>query len=492
VKKFFLAIFVLLLCSFSSYAAVLDEETAKKTANDIREIVSEFNASQKADSLNSPISVSNLLEMNAKSVAINEVKRTVKNLDPEIVADIDIPDASTGLVAQASANWMVTRALLYGFTDLDAAEQIVQSWAEFEDNNFVRSVQKGTPAWMIAKSADLASKAAAPKFGGGVVGGLSDLKTTVTASDGESLNVPIEAQRQIANVKKTAKYVSNLKNVPGIQAGKCVYDRSLVIAKILWSVIFVVNIVWMAYKMLIAGEQGDMLTTIFRNVFVFISLLFLREMIFIGITLSTAVGNAMLGGVNVAQAVSDISKIVELKQELTSVSFGFLAGTIAHLFVSVCGYIARAVVYVMFILSDVMVGITAVIGPWMIVLSGIPFCESWASHWIKSYITFLFYRPLACLLCVVLYIIGLTGMDMGMVELMITCIVFVIAAVKVPSLAENMSGAAAAIGAGMAGMVSKGLKSGASVGARAAGIGAAAVGAKLLGKLKDKATPPRE
>jgi len=64
-------------------------------------------------------------------------------------------------------------------------------------------------------------------------------------------------------------------------------------------------------------------------------------MIFIGITLSTAVGNAMLGGVNVAQAVSDISKIVELKQELTSVSFGFLAGTIAHLFVSVCGYIAR-------------------------------------------------------------------------------------------------------------------------------------------------------
>jgi len=77
-KKVLLALFIVLLCSFVSYAAVLDEETAKKTANDIREIVSEFNASQKADSLNSPISVSNLLEMNAKSVAINEVKRTVE------------------------------------------------------------------------------------------------------------------------------------------------------------------------------------------------------------------------------------------------------------------------------------------------------------------------------------------------------------------------------------------------------------------------------
>ena len=491
-KKALIALFIVLLCSFVSYAAVLDEETAKKTADDIREIVSEFNASQKADSINSPISVSYLLEMNAKSAAIKEVKRTVENLDPEIVADIDVPDASTGLVAQASANWMVTRALMYGFTDLGEAEQAIQSWAEFEDNNFVKSVKKGTPAWMIAKSADLASKAAAPKFGGGVVGGLSDLKTTVTASDGESLNVPLEAQRQIARVKKTAEYVSNLKNVPGIQAGKCIYDRSLLIAEILWCVIFVVNIVWMAYRMLIVGEPGDMITTIFRNIFVFAALMFLREMIFIGITLSTAVGNAMLGGANVAQAVSDVSAIVELKQDLTSVSFGLAAGTIAHLFVSVCGWIARAVVYVMFILSDVMVGITAVIGPWMIVLSGLPFCESWASHWIKSYITFLFYRPLACLLCVVLYIIGLTGMDMGMVELMITCIVFVMAAVKVPSLAENMGGAAAAIGAGMAGMVSKGLKAGASIGAHAAGIGAVAAGAKLLSKLKDKATPPRE
>jgi len=34
-KKVLLALFIVLLCSFVSYAAVLDEETAKKTANDI-------------------------------------------------------------------------------------------------------------------------------------------------------------------------------------------------------------------------------------------------------------------------------------------------------------------------------------------------------------------------------------------------------------------------------------------------------------------------
>lgn len=210
-----------------------------------------------------------------------------------------------------------------------------------------------------------------------------------------------------------------------------------------------------------------------------------------GITLSSAVGNAILGGSDVAHAVSDISEIVEMKQSLVSTS-GLITGMIADAFITICGRIARAVVYVMFILADVMVAITSVIGPWMIVLSMLPFCENWMSHWIRSYITFLFYRPLSCLLCVVLYIIGLTGMDIGLIELMITCIVFIIAAVKVPSMAENMGGAAAAVGAGMAGMVGKSLKAGAGVGARAVGRGAVAAGARLLSSLKGKATPPKE
>jgi len=118
VKKLLLAVFIVLLCSFVSYAAVLDEETAKKTADDIRELVSGMQSLGNADSLNSPIDVQQLLEQNMKGAAAKELKRTVENLDPEIVADIELPGSSTGFIAQASANWMVTRALLYGFTGL--------------------------------------------------------------------------------------------------------------------------------------------------------------------------------------------------------------------------------------------------------------------------------------------------------------------------------------------------------------------------------------
>lgn len=256
-----------------------------------------------------------------------------------------------------------------------------------------------------------------------------------TEIDGEKTLIPAEAANQIRGLMKTSRFAAGLEGVSGIQAGDSVYDRSLVIAKLVWCVVFVVQIVWTAYKILIAGESREVVSTIFKGMFIFISLFFIREFAMIGISISTFIGDAILGNTDVAHAVSDISDIVELKQNIVSAP-GFIKGWVAELVITISGLIARAVVYVMFILSDVMVGITVVIGPWMIVLSMLPFCESWVSHWVKSFITFLFYRPLACLLCVVLYIVGLTGMDVGLVELMITCIVFVIAAVKVPSMAE--------------------------------------------------------
>lgn len=487
-KKIILAFLVLCLIAVPSFA---DDEYLQKAANEVKELISQFDSSIPETKLNQPIDFSQVIEQNAKGAALKNIKNVVEAMDPSVTADISIPDEATGFIAQSSANWLITRALVYGFTGLGEAEKTINSWVTFKDNNFIGSIKKGSPAWMLAKSADLASKAATIPSGG-IAGGISDMKFRVE-TDGETLMVPLEAQIQIKDLLKVSKFASGLKNVPGIQAEDSIYDRSLAISRVIWSVIFVVQIIWTAYKMLIAGENKDMITTIFKGMFVFISLFFIREIAMIGVSISTALGDAMLGGTDVAHAVSDISEIVELKQNIVSASSSrFLKGFAADLIITISGLVARAVVYVMFILSDVMVAITIVIGPWMIVLSMLPFCENWISHWVKSFITFLFYRPLACLLCVVLYIVGLTGLDVGLVELMITCIVFVMAAVKVPSMAENMGGAAAAVGAGMTGMVGKGLKAGASLGAHAAGAGAVVAGAKILGSLKDKATPPKE
>ena len=487
-KKIILAFLVLCLIAVPSFA---DDEYLQKAANEVKELISQFDSSIPETKLNQPIDFSQVIEQNAKGAALKNIKNVVEAMDPSVTADISIPDEATGFIAQSSANWLITRALVYGFTGLGEAEKTINSWVTFKDNNFIGSIKKGSPAWMLAKSADLASKAATIPSGG-IAGGISDMKFRVK-TDGETLMVPLEAQIQIKDLLKVSKFASGLKNVPGIQAEDSIYDRSLAISRVIWIVIFVVQIIWTAYKMLIAGENKDMITTIFKGMFVFISLFFIREIAMIGVSISTALGDAMLGGTDVAHAVSDISEIVELKQNIVSASSsGFLKGFAADLIITISGLVARAVVYVMFILSDVMVAITIVIGPWMIVLSMLPFCENWISHWVKSFITFLFYRPLACLLCVVLYIVGLTGLDVGLVELMITCIVFVMAAVKVPSMAENMGGAAAAVGAGMTGMVGKGLKAGASLGAHAAGAGAVVAGAKILGSLKDKATPPKE
>ena len=484
-------IFCVCLCLF--FPAVSDASDAsfeERIAMELQELVSQFEAPPTTEALNQPIDFSKIIEQNAKGAVLDNFKETINKLDPRYAKNIKLPSEATGFIAQASADWMVTRALLYGFENLDQAKNIIDSWVTVDEKGRITSIAYGTPPWFLARSAQIASYQTnvqrALRPGNMPV----SLGRDVGTEEGV-MNVPSDALVQIAKLMDISTYADSLKNVPGIKAGDSVYDRSLLIARILWAAIFVVNLVWLAYKTLIAGEEGDMVTAIFKGIFVLISLFFLREIIMMGIVLSSAVGNAILGGTDVAHAVSDISDIVNMKQTLVSTS-GLITGMIAEGFITICGLIARAVVYVMFILADVMVAITSVIGPWMIVLSMLPFCESWASHWVKSYITFLFYRPLACLLCVVLYIVGLTGTDIGLIELMITCIVFVIAAVKVPSMAENMGGAATAVGAGMAGMVGRSLKTGAGVGARAAGMGAVVGASKALNAAKGKATPPRE
>ena len=84
-----------------------------------------------------------------------------------------------------------------------------------------------------------------------------DFGTEVSTGEGD-MNIPSDAVDEIKGLLKATRYAAGLEGVPGIKAGDCVYDRSLLIAKILWCVIFVVNIVWVAYKTLIAGEEGDL------------------------------------------------------------------------------------------------------------------------------------------------------------------------------------------------------------------------------------------
>lgn len=416
-----------------------------------------------------------LLKYAALQTTLSGLQETIKTIDPKHLGGYEPSFMTSGFMAQLSANWMVTKGILFGFVNLDKMGEVVDSWVTMESGPFgttrVKSVKEDTPPDLIVKACKLAEeqmKATTPQ----------DINITVTN------DIPETAQEPIKSLITSAKYMENLKNIPGIDATKgSIYKLSLLVARLLWCVIFVIFLAWSAYKMLISGENIDMITVVFKGMFVFLSLYFVRTFAILGIDISTAVGDAILGGTDVAHAVSDIAKIVESKQSVVSTG-GIISGAIAELVLKLCAVIAEAVVFVMFILADIMMAISIVIGPWMIVLSMLPFCQDWTAHWIKSYVTFLFYRPLACLLCVLLYIVGLTGVDVGLVELMIICIIFIITAVKVPSMAENMSGAAAAVGAGIAGMVGKAARVGGGLAAGGAGHGVAALAGKALGKMK--------
>ena len=421
-----------------------------------------------------------LLEYAALQTTLKGLQETIKTIDPENLGNYEPSFMTSGFMAQLSANWMITKGILYGFANLDGMSKVVDSWVTYEtrgrwfwEHTVITSVEEDSPAGLIVTAYRLAEKQMAAT---------TPQDINLVATDDKT--IPQRAQEQIKSLIASTKYMEKLKGVPGIDASKkSIYELSLLVARLLWCAIFVVFLAWSAYKMLISGENIDMITVVFKGMFIFLSLYFVRTFAILGIDISTAVGDAILGGTDVAHAVSDIAKIVESKQSVVSTG-GIISGAIAELVLKLCAVIAEAVVFVMFILADIMMAISIVIGPWMIVLSMLPFCQDWIAHWIKSYVTFLFYRPLACLLCVLLYIVGLTGVDVGLVELMIICIIFIITAVKVPSMAENMSGAAAAVGAGIAGMVGKAARVGGGLAAGGVGHGVAALAGKALGKMK--------
>ncbi len=104
-------------------------------------------------------------------------------------------------------------------------------------------------------------------------------------------------------------------------------------------------------------------------------------------------------------------------------------------------YLASAAVYVLMLLGDVLMAITLVMGPFVFALSLLPSFEGYVANWIKSYITFLFYQPLAAILTLLMFAILAVTIDTGFLIFALICILFVYAVTRIPNLADTASGA---------------------------------------------------
>ena len=110
--------------------------------------------------------------------------------------------------------------------------------------------------------------------------------------------------------------------------------------------------------------------------------------------------------------------------------------------VMIARLIARCVIYFMLVVADVMAAITLCLGPIVIALSILPTCQDYFQHWLKSFITLLFYQPLAGCFSLLMFVLMAVSFDCGVWYFILMCVVYVYGCIHIPDIADSMSGTA--------------------------------------------------
>lgn len=106
---------------------------------------------------------------------------------------------------------------------------------------------------------------------------------------------------------------------------------------------------------------------------------------------------------------------------------------------SIATALANAILTVLIVLADVMMAITLALGPLVIALSFIPQFENFLQQWIKGYVTFLFYQPLASIFQILNIVMMAVTLDSGFTPYLILCFCFIGACLKIPNIADGLS-----------------------------------------------------
>ena len=123
--------------------------------------------------------------------------------------------------------------------------------------------------------------------------------------------------------------------------------------------------------------------------------------------------------------------------------WNLITGGFSYFFSYIVTWLARvisgAILSVLIILADCMMAITLALGPLVAALTLVPPFENYLQNWIKGYVTFLFYQPLAACFTVLSFVMMIVTMDTGMSGFLILTICYVMGCMKIPSIADGLS-----------------------------------------------------
>lgn len=337
--------------------------------------------------------------------------------------------------------WMVTRSMLFGFTNIDAAKQ------ELKDTGAFRMLlEKETGG-----ASPLSIIFAIPEF---IVGAVRN------AAGGFAVKAALTEERYDEQVDTV---VDKVFDIPYMDAssGDTLYKRVRTIGYVLLIVFFVARMACILVKNIITddrtSEQYGMALEI-REVmtyFVILALLmtYTPTLIKFVMWFSDIFRDLLMGGGTKDGVTEVMNSFVTLSYikgkilgmykyaEMNLVQMIFSPGVwFRSLITWFCYVLCSAVLFVIVILADVMIGITAILTPFILAISILPMSSSWRVNYYHSLFKFSLYIPLAGLYAIIMCYIHTIIPNISLMPFLCLSFAFFWAACRIPSMAENLSG----------------------------------------------------
>lgn len=368
-----------------------------------------------------------------------------------------ISDRGFLLEGVMSNQWIVTRSVVNGFGNIDGVIGFIKSddvrRATVVDSIISYYMQKNS-AWRDLGDNKVERNAE----------GLRRLVNEASVEYWEAHSHSLDAQNEFT------EQLTTLKNAGFFGGGAgSIMDKTMMIGAYLLGISLMARLMYMAYESIVKETPQPLawFRVFFKFALFFLLIMFMKNMIMFGISMSdnvrNLISNSAFGDANSAGDI--VGKLLRAKVDYLgidpAISLVDLFSKTASMFIAqILGwlsyFIAAAVLFVIVLLGDIMMSITAIVGPIICAMSLMPSFEDNLGNWFKGYMTLLFYGPLAAVYSVMLVAILTIGLDTSALSFIIISISYIIGATNVPNMAKSLSGTVlAGLAIGLASMPMK-------------------------------------
>lgn len=337
--------------------------------------------------------------------------------------------------------WVITRSVIHGFTGFQAAIDRIRS------DYVIQAILFPTARTLHDADTD-SGWFASGTAGQGVTQGKKELRIEDVDLTDERLT---RSGPYVAHTNYTR--VLEQVNQQGFFSGDTIFKKIQYFAIILLGIAVMVRLTVMAHA-IFNGDPPlpvEWLRLFLKMIFLLLIMIYSGRMIMFGISMADSIKKMILNGAFAGgNGMDTVMGLVDARMEyadskMSTSLWRVLTGDLSSFFLNWLSWLAYLLasgsLFVLMIVGDVMMALSAVIFPFVCVFALIPGYEANFPSWIRSYLSLLFYGPLAAVYAVLLVAILTIGIDTSPLAFIVVAVAYALGAAQIPRLAKNLGGA---------------------------------------------------